>query len=65
MAGNTTFGIAMRNFAAAPREPDAQALIEYGVRMEELGFEGRSFVTVFDGCTHEEHLSWTPSNGKG
>ena len=39
MAGNTTFGIAMRNFTAAPREPDAQALIEYGVRMEELGFE--------------------------
>ncbi len=39
MAGNTTFGIAMRNFTAAPREPDAQALIDYGVRMEELGFE--------------------------
>ena len=39
MAGNTTFGIAMRNFTAYPQEPDAQALIEYGVRMEELGYE--------------------------
>lgn len=33
---------------------------EVGMK-EELGFEGRSFVTVFDGCTHEEHLSWSPS----
>ncbi|MEE8274492.1 MAG: TIGR03619 family F420-dependent LLM class oxidoreductase [Alphaproteobacteria bacterium] len=39
MAGNTTFGIAMRNFTAYPQEPDAHALIEYGVRMEELGYE--------------------------
>jgi probable F420-dependent oxidoreductase len=34
-----TFGIAMRNFTAYPEMPDAQALIEYGVRMEELGFD--------------------------
>jgi len=34
-----TFGIAMRNFTAFPELPDAQALIEYGVRMEELGFD--------------------------
>ncbi len=33
--------------------------------IEELGFEGRTFVTVFDGCTHDEHLNWTPSDGKG
>lgn len=33
---------------------------EVGMK-EELGFEGRAFVTVFDGCTHEEHLSWSPS----
>ncbi len=33
---------------------------EIGMK-EELGFEGRSFVTVFDGCTHEEHLKWMPS----
>ena len=33
---------------------------EVGMK-EELGFEGRTFVTVFDGCTHEEHLSWSPS----
>lgn len=33
---------------------------EVGMK-EELGFEGRTFVTVFDGCTHQEHLSWSPS----
>jgi len=33
------FGIAMRNFQTYPELPDAQKLIEYGVRMEELGFE--------------------------
>ena len=33
--------------------------------IEELGFEGRTFVTVFDGCTHDEHLNWTPSDTKG
>jgi len=36
---NTQYGIAMRNFQAFPNLPDAQELIEYGVRMEELGFE--------------------------
>ncbi len=35
----TTFGIAMRNFLAFPELPDAPALIDYGVRMEELGYE--------------------------
>jgi alkanesulfonate monooxygenase len=34
-----TFGIAARNFTAYPTIPDAQELIEYGVRMEELGFD--------------------------
>jgi alkanesulfonate monooxygenase len=29
----------MRNFTAFPQMPDAQALVEYGVRMEELGFD--------------------------
>lgn len=33
------FGVAMRNFMRYPDIPDAQALIEYGVRMEELGFD--------------------------
>jgi hypothetical protein len=33
---------------------------EIGMKRE-LGFEGRAFVTVFEGCTHEEHSSWTPS----
>jgi hypothetical protein len=32
---------------------------EIGMK-EELDFEGRTFVTVFEGCTHEEHLEWTP-----
>ena len=36
---SNTFGIAMRNFTAAPQLPDARALVEYGVRMEELGFD--------------------------
>lgn len=35
----TLYGIAMRNFQAYPDLPDAQQLIEYGVRMEELGYE--------------------------
>ena len=34
-----TFGIAARNFTAFPNMPDAQALVDYGVRMEELGFD--------------------------
>ncbi len=36
---STQYGIAMRNFQTFPALPDAQKLIEYGVRMEELGFE--------------------------
>jgi len=40
MAGlHGTFGIAARNFTAYPEIPDANALVEYGVRMEELGFD--------------------------
>jgi alkanesulfonate monooxygenase len=35
----TEFGIAMRNFTRFPEMPDAGELIEYGVRMEELGYE--------------------------
>lgn len=34
-----TFGIAARNFTAHPEMPDAEALVEYGVRMEQLGFD--------------------------
>ncbi len=34
-----TFGIAARNFTAFPEMPDARALVEYGIRMEELGFD--------------------------
>jgi probable F420-dependent oxidoreductase len=40
MAGlSGTFGIAARNFTAYPEMPDARALVEYGVRMEQLGFD--------------------------
>jgi probable F420-dependent oxidoreductase len=40
MAGlSGTFGIAARNFTAYPEMPDAQALVEYGVKMEQLGFD--------------------------
>jgi alkanesulfonate monooxygenase len=35
----TVFGVAMRNFTKYPEMPDARALIDYGVRMEELGYE--------------------------
>ncbi len=34
-----TFGIAARNFTAYPEMPDVQALVEYGVKMEEMGFD--------------------------
>ena len=33
------FGIAMRNFTRFPEMPSAAELIDYGVRMEELGYE--------------------------
>jgi probable F420-dependent oxidoreductase len=40
MAGlHRTFGIAARNFTAYPEMPDAQRLVEYGVGMEQLGFD--------------------------
>jgi alkanesulfonate monooxygenase len=40
MAGlSNQFGIAMQNFTAAPKLPDAQALIDYGVKMEALGYD--------------------------
>jgi len=32
-------GIAMRNFTRYPEQPDPRALVEYGVWVEELGFE--------------------------
>jgi len=34
-----TFGIAARNFVAYPNMPDARALVDYGVRVEELGYD--------------------------
>ena len=34
-----TFGIAARNFTAYPEMPDMPALVEYGVKMEQLGFD--------------------------
>jgi alkanesulfonate monooxygenase len=36
---HNTFGIAARNFTAYPEMPDVRALVDYGVRMEELGFD--------------------------
>ena len=36
---DTVFGIAMRNFTKYPEMPSARGLIDYGVRMEELGYE--------------------------
>jgi probable F420-dependent oxidoreductase len=34
-----TFGIAARNFTAYPEMPDAQGLVAYGLKMEELDFD--------------------------
>lgn len=34
---------------------------EVGMR-EELDYAGRTFLSEFDGCTHDEHLGWTPSS---
>ena len=34
-----TFGIAARNFTAFPEMPSAKGLVEYGVRVEELGYD--------------------------
>jgi alkanesulfonate monooxygenase len=34
-----TFGIAARNFTAYPEMPDILDLVEYGVKMEQLGFD--------------------------
>jgi probable F420-dependent oxidoreductase len=34
-----TFGIAARNFVGYPDMPDARKLVEYGVRVEELGYD--------------------------
>lgn len=38
-ARNTKFGIAARNFTAYPELPDAEGLLRYAVRAEELGYE--------------------------
>jgi alkanesulfonate monooxygenase len=35
----TVFGVAMRNFTRYPEMPNAQGLMEYGVRAESLGYE--------------------------
>lgn len=34
-----TFGVAARNFTAYPEMPNARALVDYGVRVEELGYD--------------------------
>jgi len=34
-----TFGIAARNFTAYPEMPSARGLVDYGIRVEELGFD--------------------------
>ena len=36
---SNTYGIATCNFTAYPELPDAKALVEYGVRVEELGYD--------------------------
>jgi len=36
---SNTYGIAARNFTAYPELPDAKALVDYGVRVEQLGYD--------------------------
>ena len=36
---HNTYGIAARNFTTYPEMPDGKALVEYGVKMEEMGFD--------------------------
>jgi probable F420-dependent oxidoreductase len=36
---SNTFGIAARNFTAYPEQPDAKGLMEFGARVEELGYD--------------------------
>src|SRR5918912_261734 len=39
MTLHNTFGIAARNFTSYPEMPDGKALVEYAVKMEEMGFD--------------------------
>ena len=36
---SNTFGLTMRNFQKFPEQPDAQELIEFGIRAEKLGYD--------------------------
>ena len=36
---SNTFGVAARNFVAYPDMPDAAGLVDYGVKVEELGYD--------------------------
>ena len=36
---HNTYGIAARNFTTYPDMPDGKALVEYGVKMEQMGFD--------------------------
>ena len=37
---------------------------EIGMRRE-LGYAGKQYLTEFEGCTHEHHLSWEPDGAEG
>ena len=37
---------------------------EIGMR-QELGYAGNRYLTTFEGCTHEHHLSWEPAGPEG
>ena len=37
---------------------------EIGMR-QELGYAGKQYLTTFEGCTHEHHLSWEPDGAEG
>ena len=37
---------------------------EIGMR-QELGYAGKQYLTEFEGCAHEHHLSWEPDGAEG
>ena len=37
---------------------------EIGMR-QELGYAGKQYLTGFEGCSHEDHLSWEPDGPEG
>jgi hypothetical protein len=58
---HTQFGVAMRNFTRYPEMPSAQELIDYGVRVEKLGYESIwAWDHILLGVERASHLTSSP-----